>query len=1066
MKLKRFSFFLFFTFLLCDVLLAQSTVASSYFCDFEDAVENEKWELKVGLHADKCANKWYIGKPGSANNGENGLYVSCDNGLTSDYTNKAVMVMAYREITLEAGDYELSFDWKAGGAEFNDGLYVCLAPTSDRDVRLASATSSVLENWVKIRPDGYALDFGSDNICLNQRYWNTVVDSINISANESYYLIFIWRNGTLTPYSSGACIDNIMITPKGACNRPTDFRVNPIGTDLLLSWTGDADAYDVQIYDYETETWSEYKDIKEKYLELKGLSEGMKSFFVRSVCGDVHSAWTSRDKFFYHSTSVSCIDFLNLTSQNCYTNTFKNLGKGPRTPGVVDNGSLSVYSHHTIHWNKNERDPRTGNGKDNGLKTVPDGELASVRIGGAKAGGEIEEIEYNLYVDENSAVLLLNYAVVLEYHEIQTETHTNASFALEIRDGGKPLDAAGCGEADFTAGKITPGKDGWNLFAPGDFIPVQWKDWTTVAIDLRKYIGRSLTITISTKDCTSGGHWGYAYFTLKCTDGKIQSLTCGNSGEKSKFLAPEGFKYRWYDPNNPSVTLSTNREFEIDADDVSTYYVDIIQPTNDDCFFTEHVSGVGRWPHAKADYKLDIKNCENNVIFENQSFIQLINQVTDETSSTGDKCDVFFWDFGDGDTSIVENPVHRYPDEGGTYTVRLKAAITGGCESDTSFVITLPKLGTDTTLQFATICEKDYYPFNTDTLYEAGIYVDSLKNIYGCDSLVILDLSVVEKFDTTIYDTICSSDVYIYQGRVIDETGLYTFALKSKDDCDSIVNLDIVVYEPLFVSIEDESLSACADDENLVIHFGFDENKSVPVDFSIVFDSLASRCGFENQENLKLADFGDSFTIALPENCRPNSYTATLIFKDTTGVCGDLSIPVVFDVYYSASILQPKFDNLITILNEQANGGYVFETDSFKWYKNGQLLDSVNSAYYFLPGDEIFTEEDCYYVELMRKDDGVVMRSCEICPGTITPIVDTYGDVDFIQTTIIEKGGHILLENIDEALVDIYTFTGVLVSSQMIDSDNAALNVPNEVGFYIVKVKTENRIYVYKIWIK
>jgi hypothetical protein len=102
----------------------------------------------------------------------------------------------------------------------------------------------------------------------------------------------------------------------------------------------------------------------------------------------------------------------------------------------------------------------------------------------------------------------------------------------------------------------------------------------------------------------------------------------------------------------------------------------------------------------------------------------------------------------------------------------------------------------------------------------------------------------------------------------------------------------------------------------------------------------------------------------------------------------------------------------------------------------------------------------------MRKDDGVVMRSCEICPGTITPIVDTYGDVDFIQTTIIEKGGHILLENIDEALVDIYTFTGVLVSSQMIDSDNAALNVPNEVGFYIVKVKTENRIYVYKIWIK
>ena len=380
MKFSKFSIVIFFAVLFCDVMLAQASVeASSYFCDFEDAVENDKWKLKVGAFAEKCANKWYIGKPGSANNGEAGLFISCDNGVTSNYTNTAVTVMAYRELTLEAGDYELSFDWKAGGTEYNDGLYVCLAPTSDRDVRLASTTSSILDNWVKIRPDGYALDFGSDNICLNQRYWNTVVDSVNIRANETYYLIFIWRNGLSTPYSSGACIDNIMIMPKGVCKRPTDFRVNPKGSDVLLSWVGDADAYDVQIYDYETETWSEYKNIKTKYFEVKGLGDGMKSFFVRSVCDTVHSAWTSREKFFYHST-LSCIDFLNLTSQNCYVSTLNTLGMS-REAKVVDYGSLSVYSRHTIHWDKNERDPRT----NGGLKTVPDGEFASVRLGNRRS---------------------------------------------------------------------------------------------------------------------------------------------------------------------------------------------------------------------------------------------------------------------------------------------------------------------------------------------------------------------------------------------------------------------------------------------------------------------------------------------------------------------------------------------------------------------------------------------------------------------------------------------------------------------------------------------------------
>ena len=1062
MKSKIYYFLLLFAVSFCNEIFAQSSaIASSYFCDFEDAAENSNWELKVGLFADKCANKWYIGEPGSANNGENGLFVSCDNGLTSDYTNKAVMVMAYRELTLEAGDYELSFDWKAGGNEFNDGLYVCLAPTSDRDVRLASMTSSILENWVKMRPDGYALDFCRDNICLNQRYWNTVTDSINISANESYYLIFIWRNGVLTPYSSGACIDNIRITPKGACNRPTDFRVNPIGTDLLLSWTGNADAYDVQIYDYETETWSEYKDIKEKYLELKGLSEGMKSFFVRSVCGDVHSAWTSRDKFFYHSTSVSCIDFLNLTSQNCYTNTFKNLGKGPRTPGVVDNGSLSVYSHHTIHWNKNERDPRTGNGKDNGLKTVPEGELASVRIGGAKADGEIEEIEYNLYVDENSAVLLLNYAVVLEYHEIQTETHTNAGFTLEIRDLGKPLDVYGCGEADFTAGKITPGKEGWNIFNPGDIIPVQWKDWTTVAIDLRRYIGRSLTIKITTKDCTSGGHWGYAYFTLKCTNGKIQGLTCGGSGEKTEFLAPEGFKYRWYDPKNPQKTLSTERKFEIEADDTLTYYVDLIQPTNANCYYTEHVSGVGRWPRAKADYKLDIKNCENNVIFENQSFVQLINQVSNETSATSNKCDEFFWDFGDGDTSIVENPVHKYPDEGGTYTVRLKATVKGGCDGNwTSFDVTLPKLGSTPDTTRTTMCRNDLpYIFEGDSIYETGLYVDTLQSIYGCDSLIVLDLYVADKFDTIIYDTICLGEEYNFRGTILNVAGVYGDTTQSPYGCDSIFTIHLEVIEPLDISLVDEEISGCEDDEYISVNFEFANGARRPVEYSIYFDNKALSQGFVNQERMSLDETSGEFEILLPENCTPDTYTATFVFYDTTFICSDVSIPVSFDVYYSASMLQAKFGNLIVVVDK----GYDFVEGAYEWYVNGVMDSSAVGAFYYLPDGQTFGEDDCYYMIATRREDNQKIRTCEFCPGVYTSVDGVYDSNGVLKVTVFDKE-QIIETDIENGYANIYSLAGELLSTYEFGVDR--IKVPSKSGLYVLQIVVGDKNYIHKIWVK
>ena len=1052
MKFSKFSIVIFFAVLFCDVMLAQASVeASSYFCDFEDAVENDKWKLKVGAFAEKCANKWYIGKPGSANKGEAGLFISCDNGVTSNYINTAVTVMAYRELTLEAGDYELSFDWKAGGTEYNDGLYVCLAPTSDRDVRLASTTSSILDNWVKIRPDGYALDFGSDNICLNQRYWNTVVDSVNIRANETYYLIFIWRNGLSTPYSSGACIDNIMIMPKGVCKRPTDFRVNPKGSDVLLSWVGDADAYDVQIYDYETETWSEYKNIKTKYFEVKGLGDGMKSFFVRSVCDTVHSAWTSREKFFYHST-LSCIDFLNLTSQNCYVSTLNTLGMS-REAKVVDYGSLSVYSRHTIHWDKNERDPRT----NGGLKTVPDGEFASVRLGNSSAGGEVEEIEYNLYVDTSSAVLLLNYAVVLEDPTVGPHANDGKPrFSLQIRDGNKPLDVYGCGEADFLAGANTTEEDGWREFATG-----RWKDWTIVAIDLRRYIGRSLKIKFSTKDCGDKGHFGYAYFTLRCTDGKIQGLTCGGDGEKTEFWAPEGFKYRWYLPENPNNILGTDQKFSIEASDTLTYYVDVIQPTNANCYYTEHVSGVGRWPRAKADYEFDIKNCENNVRFENQSFVQLVNQISNDSLATSNKCDEFFWDFGDGDTSIVENPIHKYPDEGGTYTVRLKATITGGCDGNwTSFDITLPKLGTTYDTMQTTICRNEYYLFAGDTLYETGIYVDTLQSIYGCDSLIFLDLYVAEKFDTIMYDTVCLGEGYYFRGMLLSESGVYSDTTQSPYGCDSIFTLHFEVIEPLNISLVDGgSISGCEDEDYLDVNFEFANGARMPIEYSIYFDNNALSQGFVNQERLSLDEAGNEFTILLPENCTPNTYTATFLFYDTTFVCSDVSIPVSFDIYYSASMLQPKFGNLITVVDK----GYDFVEDAYEWYVNGVIDSSAVSSFYYLPDGQTFGEDDCYYMIAMRREDGKKIRTCEICPGLYTSIGDIYDSNDMLQVTIFDKE-QIIETDIEKGYVNIYSLAGELLSIYEFGFDR--IKVPAKSGLYILQILLEDGNYTHKILVK
>ena len=134
-------------FLLLAVLLSAQTVLNSdyYQTDFEDQAEYVNWRLNTGSRGSICANRWYIGEPG-ANIGKGGLYISGDNGATNKYVNTPVSVVAYRSFTLDAGYYELSFDWQAGGLSNVDGFYVCWVPENKVDTMyLASVDNSFIQ---------------------------------------------------------------------------------------------------------------------------------------------------------------------------------------------------------------------------------------------------------------------------------------------------------------------------------------------------------------------------------------------------------------------------------------------------------------------------------------------------------------------------------------------------------------------------------------------------------------------------------------------------------------------------------------------------------------------------------------------------------------------------------------------------------------------------------------------------------------------------------------------------------------------------------------------------------
>lgn len=91
------------------------------------------------------------------------------------------------------------------------------------------------------------------------------------------------------------------------------------------------------------------------------------------------------------------------------------------------------------------------------------------------------------------------------------------------------------------------------------------------------------------------------------------------------------------------------------------------------------------------------------------------------------------------------------------------------------------------------ICDGDTYDFFGKLLTVTGIYYDTLQNIYGCDSIIELDLTVASFLFTQISESICDGDTYDFHGMILTAMDIYYDTLQSVFGCDSIVELTLTV---------------------------------------------------------------------------------------------------------------------------------------------------------------------------------------------------------------------------------------------------------------------------------
>ncbi|MDR1682368.1 MAG: hypothetical protein LBS25_03125 [Candidatus Symbiothrix sp.] len=1016
-------------------ILSEEITAFPYFNGFENTGQDGEWTVVNGT----SVNKWYIGS-GTASQGNRGLYVSGDGGLTPSYQNTPCGIGVYKEIILPAGaQYRVSFDWKVQGERnltSNVGLDTLLV------YWVSDPTEPVYPNVTGDKPEtlkNYRRQLETTESVKGGTFWNNSSFIVNGSPTTRR-LLFYWINNNANNFYPAACIDNIQIEQIGvsSCSRP-ELTSMTYEDGVRLDWTGNSPEYRLKYYRYQSNTWTEVQEtIQGSPYTVTGLEKGFYRFWLQGVCGTDTTAWTVSDNFIVGVSTGKCLNYVDLTNNKLvyptHARPYENVNANT---GIVDFGYESEKSQHTIHYIR-ESDPYTLDQ----LKTIPEDEVASVRLGNWIPDNSAESLTYTFTVNEATPVLLIKYAAVLHYWpgDYFEDYDQNPRFILRVMDMlGRPLDEQ-CLNVKIIPSPGVSGS-GWHVIPEKVILPersgdgsICWRDWTSIGMNLRKYAGRQLRIYLETGDCSPApglsGHFGYAYFTLDCVTDKLEGLTCGSAAEKIDTVwAPKGYKYEWYKITSPTVITSTERYFVPQAGDTATYKcrLTFAEIGKENCFFELTAALLPRYPVADASYTV----CRRNVSFTDKSYVYTQNGKVDEQPD-------MYWTIED--TIIYDrNPAYEFPAPG-SYKVSLHASINDGvCEDLWEEYITVSD-DTIKTYIDKTLCPGTWYTFGERELTRPGVYVDSLTTAYGCDSIVILDLKY---YNTTKRDTICAGQSYVFEGENVQlPEGLHELRynnVKSVFGCDSI--LALCVLGELTVESAGEVCSGDA-----IVSFLLNGSAE---SVQVAFNEKSINAGLLNQS---LSINGQTFDISIPSGVRPGYYGGKFIFN--SNLCGVLERDFSFTALYPSDIIFQRWNNLLSLKNSAYNGGYTF--GDYQWYKNGDVIPGATQSYFYAGEDLSLDFSASYNVEITRVDDGEKLFTCPFFPVKFDD-----GDIT-IKPSLLKKGQSVEIEVPESGVAELYNMMGLKITGIKLEKGGNGLNCPVSKGVYLLNIRLDggrNKIF-------
>lgn len=375
----------------------------------------------------------------------------------------------------------------------------------------------------------------------------------------------------------------------------------------------------------------------------------------------------------------------------------------------------------------------------------------------------------------------------------------------------------------------------------------------------------------------------------------------------------------------------------------------------------------------------------------------------------------------------------------GTYSVVIITPV--GCVLSEELELTLPILFGE---EEATICEGETYSMGDDLLTDAGEYTYTYESIQGCDSIVTLNLNVLEASLTSLTPTICEGESIIINGETLTQSGNYFYTFDSAiNDCDSIVTVVLTVLESVtrteFFSIcEGDPFMFEGTDLTTTGTYPFFYTQANGCDSTFIIDLIVR----ENyiQDAFASICLGEVYPFGTQTLTNAGTYTGGL--KSIYGC--DSSVVLTLDVeeatfsQIEATICEGEFYDLEGTVYRNA-GSYQAVTN------NVNNCDST-----------IFLD-----LETISWSDGVELPfDTVINLGSDIIIIPVYVAPDFLQTIWLDEAGEVLSNDPTLLLTGVSQDQEITMTAVdeygCVDEDNIVIRVDRNIGIYTPNIFSPN----------